>query len=98
MNTTMPLSCLSCLLFVNLLLFPSIHTPTVLMQLRIQRHAYVFASTKKEAGDEAWMEDLFKKIPGDYHIGLVVGDSGSGKSVFLRKYFTPPQVLCVGVR
>ena len=69
------------------------------MQLRLQRHAYVFASTKKLAGDEeAWMEDVFKNIPGDYHIGLVVGDSGSGKSVFLRKYFTPPQVLCVGVR
>ena len=69
------------------------------MQLRLQRHAYVFASTKKLAGDEeAWMEDVFKNIPGDYHIGFVVGDSGSGKSVFLRKYFTPPQVLCFGVR
>ena len=35
-------------------------------------------------GCEPWMQELYNKIPSDFNIGLLVGDTGTGKSVFLR--------------
>ena len=41
-------------------------------------------------GVEGWMTDVHAKIPQEFQIGLVVGRSGAGKSVFLREFFSAP--------
>ena len=56
------------------------------------RDVYVFEAARAKGGEKAedWMEQVYAKIPKAFQIGLVVGGSGSGKSVFLRKHFQPP--------
>jgi hypothetical protein len=49
--------------------------------------------TEEGAGGDAWMQELFDRLPQDFHIGLLVGDSGTGKTVFMKRFFgEAPQV------
>ena len=49
--------------------------------------------TDQGAGGDAWMQELFDRLPQDFHIGLLVGDSGTGKTVFMKRFFgEAPQV------
>ena len=43
--------------------------------------------TEEGAGGDAWMQELFDRLPQDFHIGLLVGDSGTGKTVFMKRFF-----------
>ena len=48
------------------------------------------AGAAQGRGVVGWMPEVHAKIPREFQIGLVVGRSGAGKSVFLREFFPAP--------